>query len=299
MRQRAGSSNTPYPQVAERVMKPELREWCAATELSRQLVRHNLATRYPLIASLLARQNESPTLLAISAAIDRGETIETAIASIIDMSPSAIQCLEHIPADVLSEKWITFPTELFWAIDVLHPLKIPQTLDEWSVMEKFWDGLGLNDPENYRITAKDRHERQVVLEYLLRGLCAQGYGKEIAEYADRLVALLPGIETDAGCVWPFCCYVDFVEWSLPWAIKDGRTGAWGGADQLLMRYSPTELIRQWKCWRYVIAALGIMKYSPVTDPNDADKFRWVMQIVIPDFDESVRWLSYQPIHDVS
>lgn len=262
--------------------------------MNRRVARHTLAMRYPVIATALARTNENPTLLAINAAIDRGEPVDKAIADIVGVSQAAIHCLGLIPADVFVEEWLAHPIELFWAMDVLHPLEIPQTLNEWGVLRKLWAGTGLGQQDAYRSAAKARRERQIVLEYLLRGLSAEGYGKRSAALADRLVAPLPGIEAGPEDICPFHCYVDFVEESVLFASEHGSAGAWSRAEHLMMRYSPTELIRQWERWRCVIAAHGNKGDEIASYPNDTGKIHWIMQLAIPNFDEAVRWSMYLP-----
>jgi hypothetical protein len=281
--------------LPQETMKAEIQEWCAATQVSIQIARHNLAARYPVIALALARQNESPTLLAINAAIGRGEAADNAIAGIVGVSPSAVGRLENINPETVTDAWITCPIELFWAMDVLHALDSPQTPEEWRLLRRLWINTGLEQFESYRTAVGISRERQIVLEYLFRGLCAQGYGEATQVLADRLVALLPGIETDPERIWPFHCYVSFVEEALTRTIRQGCTGSRNGAEHLLVRYSPTELIRQWEIWRCVVAAHGDAQFEVLREPEDIAKTQWIMRIVVPDFDEAVRWLSHHPM----
>jgi len=276
-------------------MKSEIRDWCAASHVSMQRARHNLAARYPVIALVLSRPNESPNLLALNAAIDRGEPPDNAIASIVGVSLAAVDRLEHFAPESVSEAWLKRPIELLWAMDVLHPLDGPQTSEEWVLLRKLWINTGLEEHKSYRTAVGISRERQIVLEYLFRGLCAQGYGDTTQVLADRLIALLPGIETDPEYIWPFHCYVSFVEEALTWTIRQGFIRPWDGYVYLLMRYPPAELIRQWESWRCVIAAHGKAQFAVVSGAEDIAKAQWIMRIVVPDFDEAVRWLNHHPL----
>ncbi len=289
---------------SQKTVKAEILEWCSATHVVMQierhnLERHNLAVQYPVIALTLARQNKDSTLLAINAAIDRGDPVDDSIACVVGVSPQSVGCLVDVAPETVTEEWLTCPIELFWAMDVLHPLDCPQTTDEWALLRKLWINTGLEKYKDYRTSAGASRERQKVLEYLFRGLCAQGYGEATQALADRLVALLPDIETDPQRILSFHCYVSFVKDSLSWAILRGRTGAWNGAERLLMRYSPGELIRQWESWRCIVAAHGESQLEVVSRPEDIAKSQWIMRIVVPDFDELVRWFDYAPMNTCS
>lgn len=293
----AGLSNTRYPQAEADMssrdsVKEEILDWCKAIHVTIQNVRHNLAAQYPVIALALARPNESPTLLAINAAIDRGEPVDSAIAGIVGVRPAAVARLENVAPETVTEAWVKCPIELLWAMDILHPLGGPETPEGWSLLRKLWINTGLEEHESYRTAVGISRERQIVLEYLFRGLCAQGYGEASEVLADRLVALLPGIKTDPEWNWPFHCYVSFVEMSLYWAIRRGRIGSWANAERLLMRHSPTELIRQWESWRCIVAAHGEAQLEVVSGSDDIAKTQWIMRTVVPDYDEAVQWLSH-------
>lgn len=257
--------------------------------------RRTLAHAYPVVALALARPHENPTLLAISAAIDRGEALDVAVAALVGVNPSAVARLEYISPETVTDEWIKSPIELFWAMDVLHPLEGPQTPEEWDVLRKLWINTGLERDDAYRNAIGISRERQVVLEYLFRGLCAQGYGEPVRTLADRLGAPLPGIETDPEGIWPFSSYVGFVEEVLTRTLRRGPTESCNGAKHLLVRCSPTELIRQWECWRCVIAAHGEASIEIVLGPTDIDKMEWILRLVISDYDEKVRWLNCRPL----
>ncbi len=258
---------------------------------STQIARRVLSARYPVIALVLARQDGNTTLLAINAAIDRGEPIDTAVVTLVGVSPPALACLENVTPEAVTEAWLKCPLELLWAMDVLHPLDIPQTPEEWDVLRKLWINTGLEEDDAYRNAASIGRERQIVLEYLFRGLCAQGYGESVRNLADRLAALLPGIETDPEMIWPFSCYVSFVEESLALTFQRGCAEPWNGANRLLVRYSPTELIRQWESWRCVIAAYGEVGVEIVSGPTDIAKSQWILRVVVSELGEAMRSLN--------
>jgi hypothetical protein len=273
----------------------EISIWLAAQNPMIHRQRHALARAYPVVALALARPHENPTLLAISAAIDRGEAFDAAVASLVGVSPSAVVRLENISPETITDEWIRHPVELFRAMDVLHPLDSPQTLEEWNVLRKIWINTGLEGDEAYRNAVGISRERQVVLEYLFRGLCGQGYGEPVRTLADRLVAPLPGIETDPECIWPFSCYVSFVEMLIAPTSLLNRTESWNGAEQLLMRYPPGELIRQWESWRCIVAAHGDAGFDVACECEDMAKARWIIRLVVPDFDETVQWMNCHPM----
>ena len=260
----------------------EIAIWLAGHDPWIHRPRHTLASAYPVVALALARPHENPTLLAISAAIDRGEPLGAAVAALVGVSPSAVAHLEYVDPETVTDEWIKRLIELFWAMDVLDPLDGPQTPEEWGVLRKLWINSGLEGHEAYRTAVGIGRERKIVLEYLFRGLCAQGYGESTRTLADRLVATLPGIETDPERIWPFSCYVSFVEEVLTRTIRRGRAESWNGAERLLMRYPPMELIRQWECWRSVIAAHGKAGIEIVVGPTDLAKCLWILRLVIPD-----------------
>lgn len=277
-------------------MKVEILDWCTAIHVTIQRIRHNLAEQYPVIALALARPNENPTLLAINAAIDRGEPVDSAIAGIVGVSPAAVGYLENVAPETVTEAWVNCPIELLWAMDILHPLGGPETPEEWGLLRKLWINTGLEEHKSYRTAVGISHEGQIVLEYLFRGLCAQGYGEATQEIADRLVGLLPGIEADPELIRPFHCYVSFVEKALlDRTIRRRRAGSLDGPAHLLMRYSPTDLIRQWERWRCVVAAHGNAQDKVVSGSEDFEKTEWIMQTVMPDYDEAMRWLRRYPL----
>jgi hypothetical protein len=277
-------------------VKEEILDWCKAIHVTIQNVRHNLAAQYPVIALALARPNESPTLLAVNAAIDRGEPVDSAIAGIVGVSPAAVARLENIVPETVTEAWVKCPIELLWAMDILHPLGGPETPEGWCLLRKLWINTGLEEHESYRTAVGISRERQIVLEYLFRGLCAQGYDDATHELADRLVALLPGIEADPELIWPIHCYVSFVEKALlDRTIRRRRAASLDGPAHLLMRYSPIDLIRQWERWRCIVAAHGNAQDEVVSGSEDFEKTQWIMQTVVPDYDEAVRWLRRYPL----
>ncbi|MCF8150009.1 MAG: hypothetical protein K9K30_01380 [Burkholderiaceae bacterium] len=277
----------------------EIAIWLAAQNPVIHRQRHALARAYPAVALTLARPHENPTLLAISAAIDRGEALDAAVAALVGVSPPAVVRLENISPETITDEWIKHPIELFWAMDVLHPLNSPQTPEEWNVLRKLWINTGLEWDEAYRNAVGIGRERQVVLEYLFRGLCAQGYGEPVRTLADRLVAPLPGIETDPECIWQFNGYVSFVEMLIAPTILLKRKESWNGAERLLMRYPPGELIRQWESWRCIIAAHGDAGFENWSECEDMAKARWIMRLVVPDFDDAVRWVDCHPRQSAS
>lgn len=282
--------------ATENNIHDEIAIWLAGNDPWIHRPRHTIASAYPVVALALARPHENPTLLAINAAIDRGEALDVAVAALVGVSPSAVARLENISPETVTEAWVKCPIELFWAMDILHPLGGPETPEEWRLLRKLWLNTGLEGHESYRTAVGINRDRQIVLEYLFRGLCAQGYGEATQELADRLVALLPGIETDPEKIWPFHCYVSFVEKALlDRTILRRRAGSWDGPEHLLMRYSPTDLIRQWERWRCVVAAHGDAQYEVVSESEDFEKTQWIMQTVVPDYDEAVRWLRRYPL----
>ena len=101
----------------QNAMKSETLEWCSAVHASMQIARRVLAERYPVIALVLARQDGNPTLLAINAAIDRGEPIDTAVVTLVGVSPSALACLGNVAPETVTEAWLKCPLELLWAIE--------------------------------------------------------------------------------------------------------------------------------------------------------------------------------------
>jgi hypothetical protein len=237
--------------ASKKAVKAEILEWCAATNVSIQKTRHNMAARYPVIALALARQNENPTLQAIAAGIDRGEFLDNAIAGIVGVKPSAVRHLKNVAPKAVTDAWIRCPVELFWAMDVLHPLDSPRTPEEWSLLRKLWINSGLDKHESYRTAVGRSRKREMVMEYLFRALCAQGYGEATQVLADRLVAALPCTETDSEYIWPFDCYVGFALLAMAPAFHRRRRGVRGaaklllplrifrGAERLLfLRYSP-------------------------------------------------------------
>ncbi len=268
----------------------EIAIWLAAQNPLVHRQRRTLASAYPVVALALARPHENPTLLAISAAIDRGEALDAAVAALVGVSPSAVARLKNISPETVTDEWIKRPIELFWAMDVLHPLEGPQTPEEWDVLRKLWINTGLERDDAYRNAVGISRERQVVLEYLFRGLCAQGYGEPVRTLADRLVAPLPGIETGPEYIWPFSFYIRFVEMLIAPTILLNRKDSWNGAERLLMRYPPSELIRQWESWRCIGAAHGDAGFDVACECEDMAKAQWIMRLVVPDFDEAVRWV---------
>lgn len=293
---------------SQKTMKAEILEWCAATHVSVQKTRHDMAARYPVIALALARQSENPTLQAIAAAIDRGEFLDNAIAGIVGVNPSAVRHLKNVAPKAVTDSWIRCPVELFWAMDVLHPLDSPQTPEEWSLLRKLWINTGLEVHESYRTAVGISRERQMVLEYLFRALCAQGYGDATQVLADRLVAALPCTETDSEYIWPFDCYVGFALLAMAPAFHRRRIGVKGAAKHLLplrlfrgaerllfLRYSPAELIRQWESWRWIVAAHGKAGFEFVTGEHGILTAQQIMRTVMPDFDETGRWLNCHPM----
>lgn len=273
----------------------EIAIWLAAQNPLVHRQRRTLAHAYPVVALALARPHENPTLLAISAAIDRGEALDVAVAALVGVNPSAVARLEYISPETVTDEWIKSPIELFWAMDVLHPLERPQTPEEWDVLRKLWINTELERDDDYRNAVGISRERQVVLEYLFRGLCAQGYGEPVRTLADRLVAPLPGIETDPEYILPFCFYVRFVEMLIAPAILLKRKESWNDAERLLMRYPPGELIRQWESWRCIVAAHGDARFEVACECEDMAKAQWIMRLVVPDFDNAVRWIKQYPV----
>jgi len=262
--------------------------------MSAQMARYDLASRYPVIALALAQAQDNLTLHEISVAIDRDKSPEEAIPKIIGVRAAAVWSLKNINPETVTKEWYERPIELLWAMDVLQTIRWPQTEDEWLFLRKLWINTGLEQQDAYRYPARIKRDQELVLEYIFRGLCAQGYGEPTRILTDRLAALLPGIETDLELFWPFHGYVSFVDSSLLCKDVLGRMNSLNNTERLLMRYSPNELIRQWESWRCIVAAHGRTGVEVAWGPNDIEKTHWIMRLVIPDFDEAIRWLNNYP-----
>ncbi len=220
--------------------------------------RHQVIASIPLFAVLVALNPEIPVHMEIGAAIDRGDPLVEALSSILGVSKKCIRALRGKGPALLGPEWIERPSELFDAIEMIPPEKLPRTPEEWSLFREFWVGCGELNEEPYCRRSPPSRIPIVMSRHLLVGLCSAGYKAS----ADRLRRLWHGNLQRLADVRDYFWFV--AEWCHagaglcePSVWLSNRANALH--DELLTRYSAIELIRQSDRWHQEIGRIPAVK----------------------------------------
>ncbi len=251
-----------------------------------RLARHRLVESHPVLAVALASPHNSPTLLAVGAAIDRGEAPDSAIRTFTSIDPAAIGFRDCSVSDIGASGWTKRPMQLLWALELLRSIEPPKVARQWCLLHRIWLATGLDEFDEYRSANRPGTGRPMVLEHLFRGICSAGYAEVAEELVDRLAAPFPvGDSKPAETLW-FLDYVRYADMAIDRLLNtDHRVS--GSVNSLLARYPASELARQWECWRCIFAACVPASRDWVLGELNPSVALWTMRILLPDFDEAL------------
>ncbi len=214
--------------------------------------RHQVIETFPLFAALVALKSEIPVHMEIGAAIDRGDPLVEALSSILKVSKKSIRLLRGKGPALIGADWLDNPSELLDAVDSVLPDKQPRSREEWRLFREFWVGCGELTIECYLSRPSPSVRCDQMSRHLLRGLSAAGYEAS----AQKLKRLWNGDIRRLADVKDYFRFV--AEWCESGAGLCGKRAhlqvvAGGIRDDLLMRYSAMELIRQSERWHREIS----------------------------------------------
>ena len=214
--------------------------------------RHQVIASFPLFAALVALSSEIPVHMEIGAAIDRGDPLVEALSSTLGVSKKSIRFLRGKGPALIGSDWLDHPSELFEAIDIVLPEKQPRSREEWKLLREFWVGCGDLTLERYCRRPSPSLRCDKMSRHLLQGLSTAGYEAS----ARKLQRLWNGDLRRLADVKDYFRFV--AEWCEAGAGLCGtrqhlRVVAGNIRDDLLMRYSAMELIRQSERWHREIS----------------------------------------------
>ncbi len=214
--------------------------------------RHQVIAIFPLFAALVALKSEIPVHMEIGAAIDRADRLVEALSSILKVSKKSIRLLRGKGPALIGSDWLDNPSELLEAVDSVLPEKQPRSREEWRLFREFWVGCGDLTVECYLSRPSPSLRCDQMSRHLLQGLSAAGYEAS----AKKLKRLWNGDLRRLADVKDYFRFV--AEWCESGAGLCGKRAhlwvvAGGIRDDLLMRYSAMELIRQSERWHREIS----------------------------------------------
>jgi hypothetical protein len=281
----AGMNNPIRDSIARWLDRSE--PWCIAG-------RRSLVATYPVLAAALAPGSEIPTMMAIVAALDRGEDPTEAIPVLLGIQPESFRALKGVAPETVGREWLEHPIELLRALDLLMPSSLPKTSQDWAALWEYWIACDLHGWGNYGQPAYGSAWHPA-LEHLFRGLSNAGYGPAGRALGRKLML---------HDTWPneyaptFLDYFQFIyAYLIPVAFAATahgqaalRTGdiacprqsgpGWAGA--FLVRYPAETLVEQWTRW---IAAGGALFIHD--DDATLDEATRILRWVLPDFDSVI------------
>lgn len=229
--------------------------------------RYQTVATFPIFAYVIARQPEIPIHMAITAAIDRGDVLIDALASILGVSKKGIRYLRGKSPKVIAA-WLFAPTELLRAIELIPLEKLPRDQDEWQLFREFWIGCFEEAGERYlrRLTSAECPD--VVSRHLIRGLCYAGY-EASATHLRRMWQ---------GNMQRLIDTKDYFRFVASWCSSGAGICEPSGwlrgianklSEELLTRYSAMELIHQSNRWHEEIVRLSSTEAQTDEDMGNA------------------------------
>lgn len=261
--------------------------------------RRSLVATYPVLAAALAPGSEIPTMMAIAAALDRGEDPASVIPGLLGVGEAAVRALAGIDPEIVGEVWCRRPIELLRAMDIVDPTARPRTGNNWRVLWDYWIGSDLGGRGDYRGPVRPG-ERHPAHEHLFRGLCSCGYGPSAKALGSELI--LTGART--AYIPTFSDYVRFLDDWLIEVVYEGPSLGKPDYDRFvaarpsmpgprrheafLMRYLAEEIVAQWGRW-YRLGGVKLM-----IDADAADCAH-LLRNVLTDFEYAMRWIRHYPV----
>jgi hypothetical protein len=229
-----------------------IRSWADHEDHIVRRNRHQVIASFPLFAALVALNSEIPVHMEIGAAIDRGDPLVEALSSILKVGKKSIRFLRGKGPALIGADWLDHPSELLEAVDSVLPEKQPRSRGEWKLFREFWVGCGDLTVERYCRRPSPSLRCDKMSRHLLQGLTAAGYEAS----AQKLRRLWHGDLRRLADVKDYFRFV--AEWCEAGAGLCGkrqhlRVVAGNIRDDLLMRYSAMELIRQSERWHREIS----------------------------------------------
>lgn len=223
--------------------------------------RHQVITTFPIFAALLVRFPLVPIHMEIEAAIDRGDPLIEVLSSILGLSKRTIRFLRGKALELIGPAWMEHPSELFAAVEMIPPEKLPRNPTDWKHFRVFWEGCGEWHGSRccVRPIGSSRKPPAMVM-HMFTGLCAPGYERS----AMRLSLLWRGNLQRLSDVKDYFQFV--ARWCGAGAgIRESSVWSRNAAetlrDALLTRYSAMELVRQSERWHCEVSQI------PAVEPD--------------------------------
>ena len=210
--------------------------------------REQILDTFPLLLPALASRSLTPVFSRLTTAIDSGQRLIEAIASLMGVKKKTVRFLRGKKPSLVGSYWLDDPTQLFSAIDAIPENRRPMNAKEWALMLAFW--LGSLDA-----TVLSRHAsnfRGALGRHLFVGFCTAGYGSAestLRQYLHR-----------AGSWAPFSAFVRNVgRWcerrahELDFNDTLPQIASEQIALELLTRFSSIKLLELSEHWQQSIA----------------------------------------------
>lgn len=262
--------------------------WLTTPDIAFGRNRREALASFPMLVAALANDPTQPALMAIAAALDRGNSMVGSVSAVIGVNEDTVRFLSGKGPVLVGSNWLDRPIELLWAIDIVSVESRPVSRSDWLAFALYWQSSCLSDwRSDYGGPAHAMRHRKFLLEHFFSGLCEAGYG----------AAMEPTKQVLATCAkrqYNIHDYLLFIEESF--LRHDGISNLWGehpsSGELLLMRYPAAELVRQLHCWLELMeleeaggAEATPESLYPVLDPNK------LMRQIFTDYEDVVRLVS--------
>ena len=142
--------------------------------------RREALASFPMLVAALANDPTQPALMAIAAALDRGNSMVGSVSAVIGVQEDTVRFLSGKGPVLVGSNWLDRPVELLWAIDIVSAECLPVSRNDWIAFALYWQSSGLSAwPSDYGGPAHAMRHRKFLLEHCFRGLCEAGYGAAI------------------------------------------------------------------------------------------------------------------------
>lgn len=250
--------------------------------------RREALASFPMLVAALANDPTQPALMAIAAALDRGNSMVGSVSAVIGVQEDTVRFLSGKGPVLVGSNWLDRPIELLWAIDIVSAESLPVSRDDWLAFALYWQSSCLSAwPSDYGGPAHAMRHRKFLLEHFFSGLCEAGYGAAMEPTKQVL-------EACAKHQYNIHDYLLFIEGNF--LRSGGISNLWGkhpsSGELLLMRYPAAELVRQLHCWLELMeleeaggAEASPESFYPVLDPNK------LMRQIFTDYEDVVSFVS--------
>jgi len=233
-----------------------LEQWLNHIDCYVQRNRQQFASIYPVLAKMIADNPNRSNHQAIISAIDSGTPIVYALSQWLRIPKWAIRRLSAKGPALLGKSWFDHPSKLLHIVSLIRLHDWPQTKKEWeaiwNILQVLWTnpnleraaefGLSIETQDETIFERTDKLYDYLIQSFIFGGICNQfrrlnrltnNNLRQLQDLGDYRLFIERWCRTGAGMFEP--------NW---YVMKNARVIA----DELLLRYSALEIVRQSVEW---------------------------------------------------